>query len=267
MMGSALRRDVHTANATGGFSQSELAAFRRDGFVIVRGLCDPATVQTLSDWSDELAGRPPVPGELMAYFEDSRLEPGRRVLSRIENLADYHDGFRDFVHSAPIAGRVAQLLGDEPVLFKEKINFKLPGGGGFAAHQDIQPGWDDYASYFISVMVTIDASTVENGCLELAAGQHRRGLLGEKWQPLQGEQLRGVEFVPYPTAPGDVAFFDCFAPHRSGPNLTDTARRILYLTYNRRADGDHRARYFADKRRSYPPDAEREPGREYRFRV
>ena len=34
---------------------------------------------------------------------------------------------------------VADVLDDRPVLFKEKINFKLPGGGGFAPHQDIQP--------------------------------------------------------------------------------------------------------------------------------
>ena len=42
---------------------------------------------------------------------------------------------------------------------------------------------------------------------------------------------------------------------------------MLYVTYNRRADGDHRLRYYADKRRSFPPDCEREPGREYVYRV
>ena len=51
------------------------------------------------------------------------------------------------------------------------------------------------------------------------------------------------------------------------PNLTDRPRRALYVTYNRAADGDHRARYFAEKRANFPPDIEREPGKEYRFRV
>jgi hypothetical protein len=62
-------------------------------------------------------------------------------------------------------------------------------------------------------------------------------------------------------------FFDSFTPHRSGPNLTDTARRVLYATYNRAAEGDHRVRYFADKRKNFPPDIERDPNKTYVFRV
>ena len=74
-------------------------------------------------------------------------------------------------------------------------------------------------------------------------------------------------FVPLPTRPGDVVFFDCFVPHRSGDNPTNEARRVLYVTYSPASEGDHRAAYFADKRKSYPPDIEREPGRTYVFRV
>ena len=67
--------------------------------------------------------------------------------------------------------------------------------------------------------------------------------------------------------PGDVAFFDCFVPHQSEPNLTGTQRRNVYLTYNRASEGDQRGKYFSDKRKSYPPDFEREAGKEYAFRV
>jgi hypothetical protein len=49
--------------------------------------------------------------------------------------------------------------------------------------------------------------------------------------------------------------------------LTDTARRVLYATYNRAAEGDHRVRYFADKRKNFPPDIERDPNKTYVFRV
>jgi ectoine hydroxylase-related dioxygenase (phytanoyl-CoA dioxygenase family) len=249
------------------FTPEERGRFERDGFVVVRGLYGADEVRALAAWVDELAARPPEIGKQMVYFEDSRRVSGARVLSRIEKFVDYHAGLHRVVYAEKLIGRVGELLGEPAVLFKEKINFKLAGGDGFAAHQDIQPGWDEYASYFLTVLVSIDASTVENGCLELAAGHHRRGLIGEKWTPLTAEQLRGVEFRAYPTAPGDAVFFDCFVPHRSAPNDTDQSRRILYLTYNRSSEGDHRERYFADKRRSYPPDHEREPGKEYRFRV
>lgn len=248
-------------------SASQLSDFKRDGFVVARGLYSPAEVKQLSGWIDELQRRPRVKGLEMAYFEESLFKKGEKVLSRIEKFADCHEGFGRFVADSKMTGLCSQLLGDRAVLFKEKVNFKLPGGGGFAPHQDIQPGWDEYAPFFLSVLVTIDPSTVENGCLELAAGHHTRGLIGRKWKPLEGSELDGMEFVPYPMGPGDVAFFDCFVPHQSKPNLTSSPRRNLYLTYNRAADGDKREKYFADKRASYPPDNEREPGKSYAFRV
>jgi ectoine hydroxylase-related dioxygenase (phytanoyl-CoA dioxygenase family) len=162
---------------------------------------------------------------------------------------------------------VSDLFGEAALLFKDKINFKMPGGSGFTPHQDAQAGWDDYAHYYVTALVSIDEATIENGCLELAAGWHDKGLIGELWKPLSDDDMRGMTFEPLPTRPGDVVFFDSYAPHRSGPNLTAAPRRVLYVTYNRASAGDHRARYYADKRKSFPPDCEREPGRTYVFKV
>jgi ectoine hydroxylase-related dioxygenase (phytanoyl-CoA dioxygenase family) len=228
---------------------------------------DAREIGELSRWIDELVSTPPLPGGKMVYYEADLFQKDRKILSRIEKFVDHHEGLKKFVTADKMAGRVSELLNEPALLFKEKVNFKLPGGGGFAPHQDIQPGWDDYAPYFISVLVTVDESTRENGCLELAAGCHRRGLLGRKWQPLEGKELEGMEFRSYPMAPGDVVFFDCFVPHQSRPNFTSRPRRNLYLTYNRQSDGDRREKYFAEKRKSYPPDNEREAGKEYVFRV
>ena len=92
-------------------------------------------------------------------------------------------------------------------------------------------------------------------------------MIGREWQPLSAAEMAAYRFRPAPTAPGDVLFFDSFAPHSSEPNRTDSRRRILYLTYNRASDGDRRARYYADKHASFPPDVERQPGKSYTFRV
>ena len=248
-------------------SPKELVDFKRDGFIVVRGMVDAAGMKRISDGIDDLVAQGPIFGREMFYYEDSLLEKGRQVLSRVEKFADSQPALASIVNDPGMTGRAAELLGGEPALFKEKVNFKLPGGGGFEPHQDIQPGWDEYAPYFLSVLVTVDKSTVENGCLELAAGHHARGLLGEKWKPLTAQQLKGVEFKHYPMEPGDVAFFDCFVPHQSKPNLTGQQRRNLYLTFNRASDGDWREKYFADKRKSYPPDNEREAGKKYVFKV
>jgi len=79
--------------------------------------------------------------------------------------------------------------------------------------------------------------------------------------------MRRLGARPVPTRAGDAVFFDSYTPHASGPNLTAERRRVLYVTYNRRSAGDHRERYYADKRKSFPPDIERDPTRTYTFRV
>jgi hypothetical protein len=248
-------------------SSAQVETFARDGYLVVRGLYGPDEVAELSTWTDEVAGYPELPGKYMMYFEESLTEPGKRLICRIENFCPYHRGFAALLEGERMRGCVSDLFGEPAVLFKDKINFKLPGGNGFTPHQDVQAGWDTYARLHITAMVSIDACTLENGCLELAAGHQRRGLIGSSWAPLAGEQLQGVEFVPCTTEPGDAVFFDSYAPHRSGPNMSRDPRRVLYVTYNRLSEGDHRAQYYADKRKSYPPDCEREAGRQYVFRV
>ncbi len=249
------------------FTAEERAGYARDGFLVVGGLFDASEVAALRAWTDEVQGWPEVPGTYMVYGEPSLTEPGRRLISRIENFYPYHAGFKTMFDGDKLAGRVGELLGEPAVLFKDKINFKMPGGDGFKPHQDQQAGWSVYARLFVTALVAIDETTAENGCLELAAGHHSRGLVGREWAPLSEEETRGMEFVAYPARPGDVAFFDSYVPHRSGPNLTAEPRRVLYVTYNRASEGDHRLRYYADKRKSYPPDCEREPGKQYVYRV
>jgi ectoine hydroxylase-related dioxygenase (phytanoyl-CoA dioxygenase family) len=247
-----------------GPTAQELINFQRDGFLVVPKFLDPEHFEVVRRWTDEISAEPETPGHQMVYYEESLIEPGRRIVQRIENFCPFHSGFDRLLRQSKLIAWAGALLGGKAMLFKDKINFKLPGGGGFAPHQDQQAGWSVYAPLFLTAMISIDASTVENGCLEIAAGRHKEGLISEEWRPLEAEALA---LEPVPTEPGDAIFFDSFVPHASGPNRTDTPRRILYVTFALAAHGDHRARYFADKRRDFPPDIEREPGRVYTFRV
>lgn len=249
------------------FSEAEVAAFRRDGYLAVSQLLSTEEARRLSEWTAELQALPEVPGRHMVYYEDSLERPGERVLSRIENFCPHHAGLDGLVRGRALLRRVGELFGEAAVLFKDKINFKLPGGGGFEPHQDVQAGWGRYAELFITAMISIDEATAANGCLEIAPRSQLAGRVGADWRPLDEEELGQVDFVPCPTRPGDALFFDSLTPHRSAPNRSQRPRRVLYVTYNRLAEGDHRARYYADKRRSFPPDCERQAGREYVFRV
>ena len=248
-------------------SQRQVADFARDGFVFVPGAFSAAEMRDITKWTEEVQAWQEVPGRHMAYYEDSLRETSRRVLQRIENFVPYHAGFQELLADPRMLGAVEQLFAERAVLFKEKINFKLPGGDGFKPHQDQQAGWWNYAPIFITALVTIDETTLENGCLEVAAGHHKKGLVGGEWTPLTDKDMADMKFVPYPSKPGDVMYFDSFAPHGSAPNQTDKPRRVLYITYNRLSDGDHRVQYYTDKRKSFPPDVERRPGETYKFRV
>jgi 2-aminoethylphosphonate dioxygenase len=248
-------------------SAQQLADYRRDGFLVCRGLFGPDEVARLRQATVEVQGWPERPGVWMVYGEKSLQDSERRLINRIENFYPYHAGFKALFDGEKLLGRVDDLFGEPAVLFKDKINFKLAGGDGFKPHQDQQAGWSTYADLFITAMVSIDSTTAENGCLELCAGQHTRGLLGEEWKPLTDDDMRQLGGRAVPTRPGDAVFFDSYTPHASSPNLTAERRRVLYITYNRRSAGDHRVQYFADKRKSFPPDIERDPNRTYTFRV
>jgi ectoine hydroxylase-related dioxygenase (phytanoyl-CoA dioxygenase family) len=240
------------------------ARMQRDGYLVVREFLDAGQVAELLEWTSELEREPEVSGRHWIYREDSVKAPGQRVIQRIENFCPYHPGFDRFIRHGALARWAAALLGGPVVLFKDKINFKMPGGAGFKAHQDQQAGWSTYAPLFVTAMVTLDAATLENGCLEIAPGQRLKDLIGQQWVPLKEEDLR---LEPVPTAPGDVIFFDSYVPHASKPNLTAAPRRILYITYNLASAGDHRERYFADKHAAFPPDIDRDREKTYVFRV
>lgn len=241
------------------------AFYEANGYLHIPGFYNGHEVQELMAYTEEVQGVEESVGGQMMYYEEGRGGQGR-ILRRVEDFAHRHDGMlRMFMEPTSKMMRFgAELIGEELLLFKEKINFKLPGAAGFEEHQDHQAGWDKYVHWFVSIGVCVDPATTSNGCLEVAGGMHKQGLLGEEWKPLKDLEL---DYQPVECSPGDVIVFDSYVPHRSAPNETPNQRRMLFLTYNLASEGEHRVQYFADKRVSYPPDIERMPNRTYTYRV
>ena len=247
-------------------NQQQIDQIHRDGFLVVRSMYSPEEMEEISRWTDEVATSPEKPGHYMMYFEASKKD-GSRIISRIEDFVSFHEGFARLITRRRMQQAVSDLFGEPAVLFKDKINFKLPGGDGFREHQDVQAGWDDYAKLHITAMVAIDETNAENGSVEMIPGMHKQGLLGKMWAPLTDEDTAHAAYQPVHCKPGDAVFFDSYAPHRSLPNRTDQSRRVLYITFNAASEGDHRKQYYADKRKNYPPDIERDPDKNYAFKV
>jgi len=214
--------------------------WHRDGFLHLTDSLDPAVCEALSDWSDEVAG-----SDDERFLQHREMTDDGPVLARSEHFATIHPGFGSLVGDGVIARLGEQLIGEPIVLYKEKINHKLPGGAGFAPHQDATAY--RFVGTHLTCMVAIDDSTIENGCLEVVAGCHHELLVDDGDGCLPASAERALKWQPVEMRAGDVLWFHSRTPHRSGSNTSTRSRRALFLTFNAAAEGDLRSAYYADK--------------------
>lgn len=240
-------------------SESERACWRDHGYVLIRGALSPSEHAALTCWTQTLEAWPEQPGAWMKYFEP-RAAGAERRLCRVENFFPYHDELRALFCAGALETWLRELMGEAPRVFKEKINFKLPGGQGFTAHQDAPAFAQFDQRYHVTAMLGVDATTVDNGCLELVHGRAPDQLLEQAPDgTLAPAVIDALDWQPLETSAGDLVMFDSYLPHRSGPNRSSGPRRAYYVTYNRASDGDVREAYFARKRQAFPPECERDP--------
>lgn len=206
----------------------------RDAFTEVEFSAIDVAVREVESWGD---------GRGLAHFEQTRFGA---VIARSEDFEPHHGFLRSLLRSSVITDTVDALFGEPCVLFKEKINYKHAGGGGFAPHQDVTAY--PQISTCISVMIPLDPADTTNGCLWFTTRtpgttvENVRGAIPESWCSEQ-------EWVPVEVGPGDIVYFDGLAPHRSDTNRSQRSRRAMYVTYNPRSGGDFRNAYYEDKRR------------------
>jgi predicted HD phosphohydrolase len=233
--------------------------FKQNSFLKLDNLLSFNSVapEDVSNWVEEIAAWPKAEDKWLLHWELNNNNV--KIMCRAENFVNYHDGMARLAREC-VLGVASQLFEDPvpctsttntaggAVLFKEKVNYKLAGGAGFAAHQD-SPAYIGLADNHISVMVAVDDATEENGCLQVAPGQW--GASSNVPLTDQGtvtaEAEKAMTFVPVPAKAGEVLFFNGYIPHRSNANLSSRNRRAVFLTYNPLSQGDHHSAYYAAK--------------------
>ncbi len=225
---------------------SDVAAFRRDGWLVLRGVLNQeqlteldSAVGRLQHWSDN-------DGPGLHHFEQT---DAGAVLARSEDFVPHDDMLHHFVCDGLIVEVLAALFAEPAVLFKEKINYKYPGGGGFAPHQDATAY--RFVDHHISCMVPLDPATTASGCLYVAPGYQAGQLPTDDRGRIEESTAAHLDWRPVPLEPGDLLFFDSYTPHYSETNTTARPRRAAYLTYNATSRGDHRRRYYDDKHEEF----------------
>ena len=242
------------------------AVFEEKGYVVFRGLFS-ARATIIKDEVDKMQGWKETPGAYQMYFERS-LKDDSRILSRIEKFLEYNNTLAEVINDGELLNILNPLLGGNAKLFKEKVNYKQPGGDGFKHHQDQAAGWSKYDDFFVTALICVDEANKNNGTLEIIAHTEKsRAVTNTDWAPLAQDDIDSMVFEVVDLLPGDVIIFDSYVFHGSYPNLTDTQRRVIYATYGDGSKGDFRSDYYADKAKSYPQDCERDPTKEYIFKV
>jgi hypothetical protein len=237
--------DSHSSRGTLALSAEQTEQWRRCGWVKMSGAIAPDGVADLTRWVEEVTLW--ADGDRgLHHFELTDRGP---TIARSEYFADRHGALGAFVRGPLIGDVLAALFGEPPVLFKEKINYKHPGGGGFAPHQDATAY--RFVDHHISVMVPIDPSTRASGCLYVAPGHARGPMPIDDRGRIREDIAESLAWEALEVEPGDIVFFDSYTPHHSDTNTTDRARRVLYLTYNAASRGDFRAAYYADKQAEF----------------
>ena len=248
----------------------QVESFKKDGYLLLEKFFSDKDVEEMLEGTIEAEQRPEKIGCVWKYFSMQAHEnkSGEHYLDRIENFADKIPSWSKHIgDNSKIAELVSQLFGQPAKLWKEKINFKKPGSEGFLPHQDAQAGWlESGQTFHISAAVSIDDTTVENGCIEIVKGKHLNGLIGPVRANMSDEVVQSLTWEDVPTKKTDLLIFGSFVPHRSKANSTSIQRRVMLSTYAMESQFhfETRDKYYENKLKFAPPALYKDESKEYR---
>lgn len=240
----------------------DVDAFRRDGWLVVPEALTTTQLDSIDTAVNQLEQWAVEGGPGLHHFEHT---DAGAVLARSEDFVHDNQVLHDLILGGIVIEILGELFGEAAALFKEKVNYKHAGGGGFAPHQDATAY--RFVDHHISCMVPLDPATPASGCLYVATGYEAGQLTTDERGRIESATAADLPWQPVPLEPGDLLFFDSYTPHYSDTNTTARSRRAAYLTYNAASLGDHRDRYYADKRAEFAHEGDDFDGQRVRISI
>ncbi len=231
-------------------------AFRRDGYLVVRGLVAPAEARELAAFTDDMmAGRRTMPG-IPAPPADATAAQRRHFYDRIHMPHRTCAIAERFMLHPRIVDVLEALIGPDVLALQTMLFFKQPGQAGQGFHQDSYyiPTQPDT---LIGAWMAIDPADEENGCLWMTPGSQHEPIYPDcDGATQQGDTilsdieaiksashpdvakntlaqiaLRYEHETPVHAQPGDVVFFGGHVFHRSHANSSERPRRAFVSHY------------------------------------
>jgi ectoine hydroxylase-related dioxygenase (phytanoyl-CoA dioxygenase family) len=217
-------------------SEAQRADYERDGFVVIRQLFDAQEIGLMR----EAIETDPQLRESLYERHDASGKATR--MATWNHPGDSVYGLAARTHR--VVDTMEDMLGGEVYHYHSKLTAKEPRvGGAWEWHQDYGYWYHNGCMfpYMASVMVALDKTTRENGCLQVLRGSHVAGrvdhgvLPGEQVgaDPRRVEQmLKTMELVYAELEPGDGLFFHANVMHRSDQNRSEHRRWTVLFCYN-----------------------------------
>ena len=218
------------------FTPEQQLAYERDGYVLVRSLFDKEEIAILRDAIE-------TDPQLQASLYDRHDASGKSTRMATWN----HPGDSVYglaARSHRVVDTMEAMLGGEVYHYHSKLTAKEPlEGGAWEWHQDYGYWYHNGCvfPYMASMMLALDKTTRENGCLQVIRGSHHAGRVDHGVLP--GEQvgadprrveemLKTMELVYCEMEPGDGLFFHANVMHRSDQNRSPNRRWTVLFCYN-----------------------------------
>jgi ectoine hydroxylase-related dioxygenase (phytanoyl-CoA dioxygenase family) len=217
-------------------TETELAAYDRDGVICARGLFPSAWVERMAAAVDAVVANPTMYGTLVSMPEQG--------FSGDLFLWKQIDVFRDFVYDSPAAPVAQQILRTPAVRFFYDQLFVKPAGCHVATpwHHDVT-FWPVEGESVVSMWMAFDPVTRASSGLEFVRGSHRWPnrfkAVTPNYDPyMMDSDLEDVpdidhhrddyELLCWDLEPGDVLLFNGLIVHGSTGNYsTDRPRRAF----------------------------------------
>ncbi len=245
-----------------------LEHYRRDGFAIVRGVFGAAEVAEIAAAFDAIRAAGLRLGRsfrdrnlLFRLSEDANL--GKTL--RMVQWPAYANAVLDRYRTDPrIFEIVRPLIGRDVKQIINQMHWKPPGAAqnSFGFHQDIwfrrpRAAYRNTATAYVQTAIAVDPHRTDNGAMVFCPGSHRRGELSLDGdgrvmeRDMTADDLRRIGIaadatVPLALEPGDVALWNLYMVHGSGPNVSGIDRRVYLNGYVAAADCDRGEWAFRD---------------------
>jgi 2-aminoethylphosphonate dioxygenase len=230
---------------------AQVARYHADGFLVVRNVFGAERIEELAREAERIRARTELidQNNIRCRWQDD--VSGVCRFDCFDPVIDLSEACERAARDPKLVAIVSALYGEPASLLKDKLIFKEPGTTGYNLHQDYI-SWRSFPTTFVTATVAIDPADGDNGATEVFPGYHRHGCLSARdgnYHQLPDAAVDLSTGVILALAPGDVAIFSGYTPHRSAANRSSQWRRLLYLSYNAFSDGgEQRTAHYAEFR-------------------